>query len=126
MEYNALKSLGVKHTEDIERYSLRSEHDQDVLKIYHIKKKGALFQRSEKFKFPRSTRMVRSDENPSEYKEMSEVSPVLTHVLAELDDITNHVHDEQSVKEQILSDLRHLERVVQNKIAEIESKLDRL
>lgn len=126
MEYNALKSLGVKHTEDIEKYSLRSESDQDVLKIYHVRKKGELFQRSEKFKFPRGTRMVRSDENPSEYKEISEVSSVLTHVLAELDDITNHVHDEHTVKEQILMDLRHLEKVVQNKIAEIESKLDRL
>ncbi|GLQ32605.1 DUF3461 family protein [Litoribrevibacter albus] len=126
MEYNSLKSLGVKHIEDIEKYSLRSELDQDVLKIYHVRKKGELFQRSEKFKFPRRKRMVRSDVNPSEYKEISEVSSVLTHVLAELDDITNHVHDEKSVKEQILSDLRHLEKVVQNKIAEIESKLDRL
>jgi len=126
METNSLQSLGVKNTEDIERYSLRSESNQDVLKIYHAKKRGELFQRSEKFKFPRRTRMVRSDLNPSEYKEISEVSSVLTHVLTELDEITNHVHDEKTVKEQILSDLRHLEKVVQNKISEIESKLDRL
>lgn len=126
MEYNALKSLGVKNTNDIEKYTLRSELEQDVLKIYHSKRKGELFQRSEKFKFPRNKRMVRSDRNPSEYKEMSEVSSVLTHVLSELDDITNHLHNEESIKEQVLQDLKHLERVVQNKIAEIESKLDRL
>jgi len=126
MDYNALKSMGVKNTQDIEKYSLRSELEQDVLKIYHIKKKGELFQRSEKFKFPRRKRMVRSDANPSEYKEMSEVSSVLTHVLAELDDITNHAHDEASLKEQIRSDLIHLEKVVQSKIAEIEAKLEKL
>ncbi|GAA3925874.1 DUF3461 family protein [Litoribacillus peritrichatus] len=126
MEYNSLKSLGVKNTADIEKYTLRSELTQDVLKIYHTKKKGELFNRSEKFKFPRSKRMVRSQSNPNEYKEMSEVSAVLTHVLAELDDITNHVHDEKTVKEQILSDLRHLEKVVQSKISEIEEKLDRI
>lgn len=125
MDYTSLKAIGVKQVEDIEKYTLRSERDQDVLKIYHAKKKGELFHRSEKFKFPRSIKVVRG-ETSGGLKERSEVSAMLTSVLAELDKITNTNQEEKTAKELILSDLRHLEKVVASKIAEIEKRLDEL
>lgn len=126
MEYTILQSLGVKDIDHIERYSVRTEGGSDVLKIYYEKKKGQLFHRSEKFKFSRSSRGVRSSTDPNAYKEISEVSPMLTKVMAELDDIVEHEHQEQDAKAKILADLRHLEKVVQQKIMEIEEQLDRL
>lgn len=127
MEYTILKSLGVKELDHIERYSVRTEGNSDVLKIYYEKKKGQLFHKSEKFKFSRSSRGVRSfSSDPNAYNEISEVSPMLTKVMAELDDIVEHEHREQDAKARILADLRHLEKVVQHKIQEIEAQLDRL
>lgn len=127
MEYTILKSLGVKELDHVERYSVRTEGNSDVLKIYYEKKKGQLFHRSEKFKFSRSSRGVRSSSSdPNAYNEISEVSPMLTKVMAELDDIVDHEHREQDAKSKILADLRHLEKVVQHKIQEIEDQLDRL
>ncbi len=126
MEYTILKSLGVKDIENIERYAVRMEGDSDVLKIYHVKKKNQLFHKSEKFKFSRSRRGVRSATDPHSYTEISEVSPMLTKVMAELDDVVEHEHQEQDAKKRILDDLRHLEKVVKQKIEEIEVQLDKL
>jgi len=126
MEYTILKALGVKDVDHIERYVVRTEGESDSLKIYYEKKKGQLFQKSEKFKFSRTHRDVRSSTDPNEYKAMSEVSPMLTKVTAELDDIVNHDQQEQGVKNKILTDLRHLEKVVKQKIQEIEAQLDKL
>ena len=126
MEYTILKSLGVKDVDNIERYAVRLEGESDSLKIYYEKKKGQLFHKSEKFKFFRTRRAVRSSSGPNEYMDMSEVSPMLTKVMAELDDIVKNDQQEQDVKKKILTDLRHLEKVVKQKIQEIEVQLDKL
>ncbi len=126
MEYLTLKSLGIVDYSQIERYSVRSEVDKDILKIYFKKKKGELFHHSRKFKFSRTRRAIRSESAETGYREISEVSPMLTKAMAELDDITNHERNEKDVKDQILSDLKHLRQVVDNKIKEIEGKLNKL
>lgn len=41
--YDNLKSLGVNHPDDIDRYSLRQEANNDILKIYFRRDKGELF-----------------------------------------------------------------------------------
>jgi len=125
MAAETLQSLGVKHLDDIDYYTVRSERDQDVLKIYHKREKGALFHKSEKFKFHRGTKQMR-DFGSDEYTEMTEVSPVLVKVMSELDSITKQDSVERDAKEKILSDLRHLEKVVANKVAEIEQLLEKL
>ncbi len=126
MEYEGLKSLGLTSVEHVEKYSLRSEGDHDVLKIYYERSKGSIIKKSEKFKFHRPRRTVKWDSSSNDYSEVSEVSPLLTKVLAELDAITNQDKREADLKQQVLEDLKHLEKVVQNKIKEIESKLERL
>ena len=126
MEYTILKALGVKDIAQIERYAVRAEAESDSLKIYYEKKKGQLFHKSEKFKFSRTRRSIRSSTDPNAYKDISEVSPMLTKVMAELDDIVDSEHQEQDAKKKILTDLRHLEKVVKQKIQEIEVQLDKL
>lgn len=122
---SALQSLGVKNLDNIDHYTVRSERDFDVLKIYHKREKGDLFQKSEKFKFHRSSKPLR-DFASDEYRQVSEVSPMLVKVMDELDTITQKDFVERSAKEKILSDLRHLEKVVANKVAEIEQQLEKL
>ncbi|GAC15005.1 hypothetical protein GLIP_2379 [Aliiglaciecola lipolytica E3] len=71
-------------------------------------------------------RSVRSYSDHNIYKELSEVSPMLTKVMAELDDVVDQEQQELEAKNKILSDLRHLEKVVKQKIEEIEEQLDKL
>ncbi len=122
-----LTGLGIQDPKQIERYSLRQEAQKDVLKIYFLKQKGELFAKSVKFKYPRQVKNVLVDGGNNRYKEITEINRSLTLVIDELNKITKPTKvAEVDVKQKILSDLRHLEKVVSSKIAEIEADLEKL
>ncbi|ATA20861.1 uncharacterized protein DUF3461 [Gibbsiella quercinecans] len=123
--YDNLKSLGINQPEDIDRYTLRQEANNDILKIYFRKDKGEFFAKSVKFKYPRQRKTVVSDSSQG-YKEIHEINPNLRYVIDELDQLCQHEQADVDLKRKILDDLRHLESVVSNKIAEIEADLDKL
>ncbi|CDL79015.1 DUF3461 family protein [Xenorhabdus cabanillasii] len=124
--YDNLKSLGISHPEDIDRYSLRQEANNDILKIYFRKDKGEFFAKSVKFKYPRQLKTVSDNNSGQGYKEVKEINTNLRYVLEELDQICKRDQAEVDLKHKILDDLRHLEHVVANKIAEIEADLEKL
>nr|WP_113865546.1 DUF3461 family protein [Brenneria salicis]NMN92529.1 uncharacterized protein DUF3461 [Brenneria salicis ATCC 15712 = DSM 30166]RBP64546.1 uncharacterized protein DUF3461 [Brenneria salicis ATCC 15712 = DSM 30166]RLM31330.1 hypothetical protein BHG07_05710 [Brenneria salicis ATCC 15712 = DSM 30166] len=124
--YDNLKSLGITNPDDIDRYSLRQEESNDILKIYFHKDKGEFFAKSVKFKYPRQRKTIMADNSGQGYKEINEISPNLRYVIDELDQICQHEQVEVDLKRKILDDLRHLESVVSNKIAEIEADLEKL
>ncbi|KUI98463.1 DUF3461 family protein [Vibrio sp. MEBiC08052] len=122
-----LSNLGINDPTQIERYTVRQEALKDVLKIYFRKQKGELFAKSVKFKYPRQVKNVLVDSGSHQYKEVTEISRNLTLVIDELNHITTPEQlSEQDLKEKILSDLRHLEKVVTSKIHEIENDLMKL
>ncbi|MGR5095137.1 DUF3461 family protein [Vibrio maritimus] len=125
--YPNLTGLGIQDPKQIERYSLRQEAHKDVLKIYFRKQKGELFAKSVKFKYPRQVKSVRTNSSSQNYKEVTEINRNLTLVIDELNRLTKPIEaTEVDVKQKILSDLRHLEKVVSSKIAEIEADLEKL
>jgi len=68
------------------------------------------------------------DSGTHEYKDVTEINANLKYVVDELDNLTQGVHQQADpdIKQKILRDLRHLEKVVQNKISEIERDLEKL
>lgn len=122
--YDNLKSLGITNPDEIDRYSLRQEANNDILKIYFQKDKGEFFAKSVKFKYPRQRKTVVADGVGQGYKEVQEISPNLRYVIDELDQICQRDRTEIDLKRKILDDLRHLESVVTNKISEIEADLE--
>ncbi|RXJ72514.1 hypothetical protein CS022_15100 [Veronia nyctiphanis] len=124
--YEHLSQLGIKKPEEIERYSLRQEAHSDTLKIYFTRQKGELFAKSIKFKYPRQRKNVVVDSGSGLFREITEINRSLSLVIDELDKIVKPVQAEQDVKKKILTDLRHLEKVVAMKIAEIEADLEKL
>jgi len=122
-----LTGLGIQDPKQVERYSLRQEAHKDVLKIYFRKQKGELFAKSVKYKYPRQIKNVLVDSGSHQYKEVTEINRNLTLVIDELNKLTKpEKRAEVDVKQKILSDLHHLEKVVSSKIAEIESDLEKL
>lgn len=125
--YPNLTGLGIHEPKQIERYSLRQEAHKDILKIYFRKQKGELFAKSVKFKYPRQVKSVLVSGGNSQYKEVTEINRNLTLVIDELNKITKpSPSSDVNVKQKILTDLRHLEKVVSSKIAEIEADLEKL
>ncbi|MEA1063662.1 DUF3461 family protein [Apirhabdus apintestini] len=124
--YKNLKSLGISNPQDIDRYNLRQEANNDILKIYFQKGKGEFFAKSVKFKYPRHRKTITAQETTHGYKEIHEISPNLRAIIDELDQICRREHSEIDLKRKILDDLHHLESVVTNKISEIEADLEKL
>ncbi|MEZ9563752.1 DUF3461 family protein [Vibrio artabrorum] len=125
--YPNLTGLGIHEPKQIERYSLRQEAHKDILKIYFRKQRGELFAKSVKFKYPRQVKSVLVSGGNNQYKEVTEINRNLTLVIDELNKITKPTPmAEVDVKQKILTDLRHLEKVVSSKIAEIEADLAKL
>ncbi|WP_135384127.1 DUF3461 family protein [Vibrio tasmaniensis] len=125
--YPNLTGLGIHEPKQIERYSLRQEAHKDILKIYFRKQKGELFAKSVKFKYPRQVKSVLVSGGNNQYKEVTEINRNLTLVIDELNKITKPTPTaEVDLKQKILTDLRHLEKVVSSKIAEIEADLEKL
>ncbi len=62
--YDNLKSLGITNPDEIDRYSLRQEANNDILKIYFQKDKGEFFAKSVKFKYPRQRQTVVAERRP--------------------------------------------------------------
>src|SRR5471030_2712917 len=124
--YDYLKSLGINNPDDIDRYSLRQEANNDILKIYFRKNKGEYFAKSVKFKYPRQRKTIVAHNAGKGYKKINEFSLNLRYVFVGLDQICQRDQVEVDLKRKILDDLRHLESVVANKITEIESDLEKL
>ncbi|TXR54545.1 DUF3461 family protein [Reinekea thalattae] len=124
--YPHLNAIGINNIDLIEKYTVRTEGDADVLKVYYARGKGELFARSEKFKYPRQKKRVVVDGGTNTYSNTTEIAPSLRFIVEELDKVVGAEAVEADVKKKILTELRHLEKVVANKIAEIEEDLKKL
>lgn len=124
--YDNLKSLGITNPEEIDRYSLRQEANNDILKIYFQKDKGEFLPRALSLNIPVSVKPWLPMVSAGLQKRCRRISPNLRYVIDELDQICQRDRSEVDLKRKILDDLRHLESVVTNKISEIESDLEKL
>jgi hypothetical protein len=124
--YETLQELGVTDLDQIERYTLRQEGDEDILKIYFKRKKGELFAHSMKFRHGRAKKMVQVDSGTHKYKEVSEISPTMQKLAGELDQLVKREESVADFKRRILGDIDHLERVMQRKLEQIRAEIEAL
>ena len=124
--YPTLESMGINSFENIEKYTLRYEGGFDVLKIYYRREKGSLLPKSKKFKFGRATRTVLADGGQQQYREVSEPSLVVLRAVDELGRLLGQEFEDKLTKEDLATELDHLERVMASKIAEIKEKIEKL
>ena len=124
--YETLKELGIDDIENIERYTLRQEGDEDIIKIYFKRRPGELFAHSMKFRHGRSVKVVPVDSGRGQYKEVSQISPTMQKLAEELDQIVHREQATRDTKQRILNDIEHLEKVIQRKMAQLRADVERL
>jgi len=119
--YPALNEMGVTNIEDIERYSLQTNNNVDVLRIIYKRKKGELLHSSKKFRFGRAQKMVVTDAGQNKTAVVHEISPFVIKVTDELRKIVNtkHTHDEQM--EIINEELKRLAEETSTRVAYIKT-----
>lgn len=128
-EYPTLEKMGVKSVESIDKYTVRHQGDTDVLKIYYKRPKGSLLSRSKKFSFIRGRRGIPLEaQNSRAFEQMDKISPQLLAALEELKqlDASRKEVDPVDPKEKFLSDLAHMEKVMNQKIEEIRRQINEM
>lgn len=125
-DYPTLKKMGIKSLDEVEKYTVRHQGDTDVLKIYYKRPKGSFMPRSKKFSFVRGRRGIPLEvRNAKAFEHMDRISPQLVQALEELKhlDATRKEVDPIDPREKFLSDLDHLEKVMNTKLEEIRRQI---
>lgn len=125
-DYPALAEMGVNSTENIERFSLQTVRNVDILRIIYKRKKGSLLHTSKKFRFGRSERMVVTDSGSQKTEVIHQISPFVIKVTDELRSIIKSKHSQGELKEIILDEIRRLEEETNSRSAYIKSLVEKL
>lgn len=124
--YPALTEMGVNNPENIERYSLQTVKNVDILRIVYKRKKGSLLHTSKKFRFGRAQRMVVVDGGSQKTEIIHEVSPFVIKVTDELRALVKTKHSRVEQKDIILDELRRLEEETNTRIAYLKGLIEKL
>jgi hypothetical protein len=124
--YPALTEMGVNNPENIERYSMQTIKNVDILRIVYKRKKGSLLHTSKKFRFGRAQRMVLVDGGSQKTEIIHEVSPFVIKVTDELRALVKTKHSRVEQKDIILDELRRLEEETNTRIAYLKGLIEKL
>ena len=128
-QYPTLAAMGVTSLEDVVKYTLRHQGDADVLKVYYKRAKGSFLARSKKFSFVRGRRSIPIESRGSiGFESISDISPQLTLALNELDKLKAQLSrvEPQDPKAQLEEHLAHLDKVVNEKLKEMQAIIKQL
>ena len=128
-QFPTLASMGVNSVEDVVKYTLRHEADTDVLKIYYKRAKGSFLPRSKKFSFVRGRRSIPIESRSSSgFNSVTDISSQLTMAIAELDLLESTPSKMAPIdpKQQLEEHMAHLDKVVNEKLKEMQDLIKQL
>ncbi len=124
--YPTLHELGITSLEEVNRYSLQTIDDVDLLRIVYNRKKGSFLPTSKKYRFPRTKKMVVVDSGSNKTENLNEISPFLSKVIDELEQLVSSKHSRVEQKKIINEELRRLEEEMHTRITYIQSMIEKL
>ena len=125
-EYKTLREMKVKRPDQIDRYSVQSVNNTDVLRIVYKRKKGSLLPESKRFRFPRIKKTSMADSGTRKMDIRWEVSPFLQKAVSELDKIISTKLSEKQRKVLIMDELRRLDEDMAHRTEYIRSLIEEL
>ncbi|MGI9318288.1 MAG: DUF3461 family protein [bacterium] len=125
-EYKSLKQLGINNPNEIDRYSLQTVNNVDILRVVYRRKKGSLLPDSKKFRFVRTEKIRGADTGPRGTWIDYEVSPFIRDVMGELDQIVRAKHDREHKFDVLREEISRLEEENAHRLAYIKSLVDEL
>lgn len=124
--YPALTEMGVSNPEQIERYSLQTNRNVDILRIVYKRKKGSLLHTSEKFRFGRAQKMIVIDGGTQQTELVHEISPFVIKVTDELRKLVNTKHSRSEQKAIIFDEMHRLQEETNTRIAYLKALIEKL
>lgn len=111
-DYPQLRSMGVLHPDEIERFFVNSVSRNDILRIVYARRKGSLLPVSRTYRFPRIQTASNTGEGIGQTGSILATDPGLRLALDELRNLLDDKGRAQETKETMLEELEALQEEV--------------
>ncbi len=124
--YPRLKEMGILNPQEIEKFSVYTTENLDVLRIIYARKKGSLLPVSKNFKFSRVKQSVVVNSGTRQTEVISESNAAFRQALGELEDLKMEKSAAVDLSELISEEVRLLEEDMKLRIEYIKSLVKRV
>ena len=124
--YPRLKEMGILNPQEIEKFSVYTTENLDVLRIIYARKKGSLLPVSKNFKFSRVKQSVVVNSGTRQTEVISESNSAFREALGELEDLKMEKSAAVDLSELISEEVRLLEEDMKLRIEYIKSLVKRV
>ncbi len=124
--YPTLSEMGINNPGEIERFSLNTVNNIDILRVVYKRKKGSLLPASKRFRFGRAAKTVIADSGTRKTEVVHEISPFVQKAVRELEQILDAKDSAVEHAKLVREEVRRLHEEVASRLAYIESLLDEM
>ena len=125
-KFKTLSEMGINNPGEVERYSLNTTNNIDVLRIVYKRKKGSLLPASKRFEFGRSQKTVVADSGTAKTEILHVISPFLQKAMKELDEIISTKKSNVKHAKLVKQELQRLHQDMASRLVYIESLIDEM
>jgi ABC-type transport system involved in cytochrome bd biosynthesis fused ATPase/permease subunit len=118
--------MDINNPGEIERYSLNTTNNIDVLRIVYKRKKGSFLPTSKRFEFGRAKKSVVADSGTGKTEMLHVISPFLQKAINELDGIISAKKSNIEHAKLIKQELQRLHQDMASRLVYIESLIDEM
>ena len=124
--FPTLTEMGINNPGEIERYSLNTTNNIDVLRIVYKRNKGSFLPTSKRFEFGRASKTVVADSGTQKTEIVHVISPFLQKAMKELDGIISAKRSNIEQAKLVKQELQRLHQDMASRLVYIESLIDEL
>ena len=124
--FPTLTEMGINNPGEIERYSLNTTNNIDVLRIVYKRHKGSFLPTSKRFEFGRASKTVVADSGTQKTEIVHVISPFLQKAMKELDSIISAKRSNIEQAKLVKQELQRLHQDMASRLTYIESLIDEL
>ncbi len=125
-KFPILSEMDINNPGEIERYSLNTTNNIDVLRIVYKRKKGSLLPTSKRFEFGRSRKQIVADSGTGQTENLHVISPFLQNAIKELDEIISAKKSNIEYANLVKQELQRLHQDMASRLVYIESLIDEM
>lgn len=125
-KFQTLSEMGINNPGEVERYSLNTTNNIDVLRIVYKRKKSSFLPTSKRFEFGRSEKTVVSDSGTGKTEILHVISPFLQKAMKELDEIISTKKSNIEHAKLVKQELQRLHQDMASRLVYIESLIDEM
>jgi hypothetical protein len=125
-KFPTLTEMGINNPGEIERYSLSTTNNIDILRLVYKRQKGSFLPTSKRFEFGRAAKTVVADSGTRKTEIVHEISPFLRKAMGELDGIISAKKSTIEQAKLVKLELQRLHQDMASRLTYIESLIDEI